>query len=540
MYIGKYVRKPFTWRYHGNYVGPNWSGGRYGPSLANSRVKALDEFDETGRIHDRSYAIGHDLKRADYKFYRQNIGRGWKRSAAAIAVGIQGFFRSSENKKELMVVKRKRSQSRSRSRGRASKRIIYPSPTRTNSAVTIYEPPGYRSRSRSRSMSVYVPKQRYKTSTQSSLGGRLRKNKSKRKSKAARTNDMMQAQSKGTLITHEFGGQIPAIVESHYIGHATHCFDKIGKAVFRGLLKLLFKKMGIQIMNWDEPVTNDYVLAGGDNFRITWRDQELVGDGETFSSTSVNITTGTKTYKELAEEWWNGYYAAPDRSMQPYFTKLTYTPASSKFQTVEINLAKAMVHLDIKSTFKLQNISNNIAGDNNESDAVDNVPLYGRSYSGNGNGSTFRGNIQNAPIPGGGGTATLNFLADRITGIISQSGSAYSVIKEPPPHKNFKEVKQSAKLTLMPGQIKTSTLIHNKGISLDRLMGALIPEITTGLSAQKSILYMGKFAFFGLEKVMDCNTNPFELAYEHNLSLGCYIQTKQTYVSLPLFEKLLL
>lgn len=85
-------------RYHGNYVGPGWSAGKYQPSVANSNVPAIDEFDQTGKDHDAAYAPTADRRKrseADAKFFRQNFGRGIKRTAAAYAVGTQAFLRDT-------------------------------------------------------------------------------------------------------------------------------------------------------------------------------------------------------------------------------------------------------------------------------------------------------------------------------------------------------------------------------------------------------------------------------------------------------------
>jgi len=89
----KHGRNMFTVRYHGNYVGPGWSGGKYGKSVAFSKVRPIDAFDRTSMVHDRKYALGMNKKLADYEFYKANIGKGVKRSVAAIAVGTQGYLR---------------------------------------------------------------------------------------------------------------------------------------------------------------------------------------------------------------------------------------------------------------------------------------------------------------------------------------------------------------------------------------------------------------------------------------------------------------
>ena len=87
---GKKVN-PKTWgiAYHGNYVGPGWSAGKYQNSVV-SDVPPIDEFDATAKRHDEAYAKGEDLVKADAEFARANIGKGFKRTAAGLAVGAQG------------------------------------------------------------------------------------------------------------------------------------------------------------------------------------------------------------------------------------------------------------------------------------------------------------------------------------------------------------------------------------------------------------------------------------------------------------------
>jgi hypothetical protein len=84
-------------RYHGNWCGPGWSNGQYRPS-ERGNAPAIDEFDETCRQHDYAYSDGIGVNDADALFYEQNIGRGLKRSVAALAVRANAFIRPSPNK----------------------------------------------------------------------------------------------------------------------------------------------------------------------------------------------------------------------------------------------------------------------------------------------------------------------------------------------------------------------------------------------------------------------------------------------------------
>jgi len=81
-------------RYHGNYCGPGWSAGQYQASVV-SNVEAVDEFDETCKIHDAAYALNLDLDRADREFYLSNMWKGPKRTLAAMAVELQRVTRNN-------------------------------------------------------------------------------------------------------------------------------------------------------------------------------------------------------------------------------------------------------------------------------------------------------------------------------------------------------------------------------------------------------------------------------------------------------------
>lgn len=79
--------------HYGNWCGPGWSNGQKRASVRGT-APAVDEFDETCRQHDFAYADSSDLRSADLLFARSNIGKGFTRTMAAMAVGIQGLTRS--------------------------------------------------------------------------------------------------------------------------------------------------------------------------------------------------------------------------------------------------------------------------------------------------------------------------------------------------------------------------------------------------------------------------------------------------------------
>lgn len=92
----------FTIDFSTNFCGPYWSDGKFQSSVRKSTLPSLSEFDETCRIHDVTLANAHteeELRSADLRFYNSNIGKGLKRSAAAILVKHINPLIMSKNKK---------------------------------------------------------------------------------------------------------------------------------------------------------------------------------------------------------------------------------------------------------------------------------------------------------------------------------------------------------------------------------------------------------------------------------------------------------
>lgn len=79
--------------YHGNYVGPGWSAGKYQSSV-ESDVLPVDDFDATGKRHDAVYARGGNRAIADLEFAYDNLTTfNPKRWLAGALVGAQGVYR---------------------------------------------------------------------------------------------------------------------------------------------------------------------------------------------------------------------------------------------------------------------------------------------------------------------------------------------------------------------------------------------------------------------------------------------------------------
>lgn len=97
-----------AFRYHGNWCGPGWSDGRSVPSTLGY-APAIDEFDETCRQHDFALSGGRSNFGADRAFYDDNVGKGFKRTLAAVAVlgraNLDHLFAANKTKQLTTMTK---------------------------------------------------------------------------------------------------------------------------------------------------------------------------------------------------------------------------------------------------------------------------------------------------------------------------------------------------------------------------------------------------------------------------------------------------
>lgn len=224
-------------KYHGNYCGPYWSAGKRRRSVRYGvGPDAIDEFDESCRRHDDAYARNSNLKDADYTFYKENIGRGIKRSAAALAVGAQGLFRSSEKKQKLnnneIMAPTGRSRSRSMSVVRGRSRSMPATPrtprARSRSSMSISARRGSRSAS---SVSFASSNTGAANLPKSSSGGRMGRKGTK---SYARKNAKYAIH--GATLNIEYSGQT-SDVNTVFIGHATVSQEYLSYAVAQSILR---------------------------------------------------------------------------------------------------------------------------------------------------------------------------------------------------------------------------------------------------------------------------------------------------------------
>lgn len=229
-------------------------------------------------------------------------------------------------------------------------------------------------------------------------------------------------------------------------------------------------------------------------------------------------TTGSSTVKSVID-WLelqiSNLFGQSQQAMLESITCFQNGGTAQYTVPVQMNLRQCYITLESKSSLKIQNRSKNALG--SEADEVDNVPLYGKQYSGKGSGVH--------PIKKGSNIALFAWPA---TGVIQATGTA-QFMKEPPNGYEFEEAVKVGKAKLEPGEIKTSVIYDRTSCHIDKYFAALIRG-TGALVPAYPRLNIGKFRLFALEKMIETNNElPINMlfAYENNTKLACSIRSYQ-------------
>lgn len=501
-------------RYHGNYCGPNWSAGRRQASVANSHVPAIDEFDSSCKQHDRAYAIGSDLKKADYLFYKQNWRKGVKRSLAALAVGVQGYFRSRK-KTKMAAVKRGRSRGRS-STPVARRRYYSPDPLPNTPRLTpgrVNVRVGGRSRSASRGRSRSSTRSTVASSTVRDLvalaasgakknaqitaktGSKLYAAKSVKKNKQ-RKFDMLGA----TITTEESGSK--ATSEVLFLGHASMPRRYAWRCMFQAILKKLYAKAGILPKMISETLQ---LVTATDSLVLVYKNS---ANAVSTSAVLAFSTVGTSIYAQ-AEYLANTYSTA--WQAQVIVQEIQFKPAAGSILKFErLNLINARLAWRSASVMAFQNQSVSDSG-GASTDVVNVVPLRGRIYSGRGNGTLIITDDQTNPP-----------WVSNDTGLINPN-NVLNGTNDPPAAHIFTEVKKYSEIKFEPGELKKSHLYDKFTINLNNF--ARLYNDAPSAVGNYGLYKLGKFQFLSLEKMIDsvAEFDQVKIAYEISNVMSCYL-----------------
>lgn len=304
------------------------------------------------------------------------------------------------------------------------------------------------------------------------------------------------------------------------VGHSTAPRQRIFDCAIASILKLLFKKAGIKLKNWNEPILEGANIPA--RLEIKYKDY----DGSTVS-TQAFLVPVTKTLLTLLVDvatWFNSFSAStfPSQWLSMQYYHDIGTIGSTRLIAYDIDLTATTIDLYCRSNMKIQNRTINSTG-NDQADDVDNVPLHGKHFTFKYNGSQFRD--YNTPAV----TSKPQLYTDASFGSMNYTSlpdsTGTTLYDSVPEKKQFIGCLSAGPAHLDPGEVKTSKLDSRHVLTFSKLMNLIKMKGDAGGAFKNGIpFYIGKTRFFAFEKMINAVAmsaeNAFKLAFEIDLTVG--------------------
>jgi len=273
--------------------------------------------------------------------------------------------------------------------------------------------------------------------------------------KSFRKKPLMKYAQNGVNFTQE-GWRTITGVDAVWIGHATYPRNQI----FRQVVQSMFYHFLVRSEKIRESTTVDTNISSlpqNSTIRIVWRPAAgATAQNENFlvPVAGVTIRSFTDWFLDIGRPWIGSVSVGQSvqYNYEGEFQEIAVHPTTASMCSMMLN--DLICNVYIKSSLKIQNRSKTGTGDvNDETDVVDSVPLYGKSYSGNG--TSLRS--KNAFGLTG---QDMDLVSDQQYGIIIGNESLPGR-KEPAQPRDFINVKNCGKVHIDPGQLKTSVLTQS-------------------------------------------------------------------------------
>lgn len=516
---------------HGNYVGPNWSGGKKQGSIPYGRMKAVDDFDLSAKFHDDAYATWpkNKLSKADHIFYKHNIGKGAVRTAAALAVKAQGLLRGKQAPATPTSLKKRPREEADEESTPTKKKT---KKEKRNSA----QPPNNEET---------MPKKNggKRMSKRSSTSGKRRANKSKSRRKNSLSFKRVKRSPlvningpNGASAMVEFGRDVENVNESLHIGHHDAPARQVEFVMFLAFVKTMLHKIGVYPQSfWDEADLSKFL---GSRFRLTVKTTYAASTPASYIDIDL-VVNGTDTnYNIFGIRWYLEYVAQLDiAGRKPntwQFWEMSFFPGELYgYSKVVVSLRGARIKILTNSILRIQNQT--LAGDTgtvggHATDRVDINPLIGKGYGGKGNGTLFQAKLN----PRGQASGPAEIIATADNGIINEI-QPNNGLQDPLPAYFYPSCKIEKKhVKIMPGQTIKSYLKGSYGMLADQIFQKLYPAQNNVQMSQ-----IGKFKFYHLEREITTadNNAKIHIAFEHNFTVGVKVILKRSLVTVPVFQQ---
>lgn len=503
-------RKGLSVAYHGNYVGPGWSGGKFQNSIAWSDVPPIDDFDRTAKRHDKVYRLQRNntkyLNQADIEFYKQNYGKGLKRTLAAIAVNAQRLARGNPKSNTDVVV-------------RAGKRQkithphqLPPTPEKMvgknlslpekDSVIDMRTLPGGRRNKRTKKFVKSMKKRQY--------GRRkgIRKPVSKKK-RARKVTKVSRFATHGSIFKYENGATL-SDPNAVYVGVSDMPFDQIYKAACRCIVRDLFRQAGILIEDY-----GNLIPCFNGEFKFFYR--YISGETEALTSPAGIDILSTWSFEVFAQQiagaWKTAFGTATDHRIKDcWLEKTTNVSAGGVQRSATLHMANYTLTVSSSNSIKIQNVTAGDAATDVEDTDISRNPLVARVYHIKGNALIPRAYV--SPVSG------QKIVADTSTGIFkfTQTQQGPAIYKKLPPASQFVKCNKSNQFKMQPGIIKTFGVRYNKSMKFNNLF-----VLNARGMADDTVNYQlpyGNSVLVGFEKLLDTRgSSPVKIGYQWDLTI---------------------
>jgi len=332
----------------------------------------------------------------------------------------------------------------------------------------------------------------------------------KRTKKISRRTKSFKIGSTGGYYSYEKGG-VSSAKQCLFIGHSTLSTENIQRIIAMSIVKSMATKGGMCIRSWDDIIPDN---AGTHwKYDLTYRaDQNSLSTPTTVASAFFGVTA---TWWDMVEDL---QVLLDSAALQGVQTTLIKAELYNSDLIACVMLQESLVGVDLKSSLKIQNRSTSADGE--LSGDVDNVPLYGKTYEGSGNGTVLKGVHDYTALP---------FIADK-DNYIASNGDFNADTQEPPNPYSFRGVRKSGKVHLEPGHLKTSVLTQKFNVKLATLVKAQCSDndrLTEWLNIR-----LGKYRMFALEKMIEtedimASMRSIEIGYEIAVRIGAKLMERR-------------
>lgn len=338
---------------------------------------------------------------------------------------------------------------------------------------------------RGRGVAGYLKKNSYKKKAS-------KKKSYKKKSYKKKRNNAQT--SSGVSIVYETAISQQGDADAIYIGHCSLVPSRILRVISRAFVKMLLNKMGFYFNDWEDTPPFIPILAEAATVNIAFKRTPI--DSLQIVTMSINQTI-VGTYSDFGIHVMNNMGSIMEQIDQNgMFVYIEYVPSATFYQRtkwVRLPLANASFSLNVLSQLKIQNRTIAVAGDN-DADDVDNMPVYGRSYFGYGNGSWKLNNQGTDTVP--------CYPSD--DGIIRIQSANDEDMRSLVSKTHFGHCSSTSNFTMGSGEIKLDKLILKKSgpfSALVRLMQIDLSPITADFQVMKG----GNWRLFGMDRMLDAN-----------------------------------